>query len=149
MIRVQTVLTCMAAVVTLGIGPASASLEHSHLSTGAGDPGRTTQTEATAVPWTLSYDSWTRVVTLTIDGTKWRCAAPLAATNGAFVRVTAANSEILRCNAAALANGVVLSGNTVIHPAVDGPIQIEVGSKDTAYVAPTTWSQLKVLFKTE
>jgi hypothetical protein len=135
MIRVRTVLTCITAIAILGAGPASVS--------------------GAEVPWTLSYDALTSLVTFTTDNTTQQIVLPTTRLAETYVRVTATgddSQDIFRISGRALAGGVILSGQMAEiragRPAsgANPEFRIEIISLTTAYVEPITWGQLKNMF---
>lgn len=141
MIRVRTVLACITAIAIFGVGPALAS--------------------GAEVPWTLSYDALTNLVTFTADNTTQQAVLPATGRAGTYIRVTATgdgptggghHQDIFCISGSALADGIVWSGqmskNWTGDP-VSGSrpvLQIEIISLTTAYVEPATWGHLKTMF---
>jgi len=162
MTRVRTVLTCLTTIVLFSAGPVLASLNVSHIATDAemptllpdaGNPAITAQYDwpnGTAVPWTLSFDAMTQLVTLTVDNVTLQYTTPLGGFTDVFVRSRAVNAgsamlvdnlvldgeavagssnavggglDILRISGGVLADGFVLSGRATMSWTGDRPTQ--------------------------
>lgn len=119
MTRLRTVL-CLTTIVLFSAGPVLASLNVSHIATDAemrallsdtGNPAMTAQYDwpnGTAVPWSLSYDAMTQLVTFTVDNVSLQYTTPPGGFTDVFVRSMAVNA-----GSAILVDNIALDGETV------------------------------------